>query len=85
MPVFIDVEYVQPWRLFVVLSDGMTGVLDLTPWRDQPLFTALETERQCARAFINRYHQLEWPVGCTLSAHEIYHLISPIDEREAFR
>ncbi|MGL4715784.1 MAG: DUF2442 domain-containing protein [Aeromonas sp.] len=85
MPVFIDVEYVSPWRLFVVLSDGMTGVLDLTPWRDQPLFAVLETERQCARVFINRYHQLEWPVGCTLSAHEIYHLISPIDEREAFR
>ncbi|MGL5154618.1 MAG: DUF2442 domain-containing protein, partial [Aeromonas veronii] len=33
---------------------------------------------------INRHHQLEWPVGCTLSAHEVYHLISPIDEREAF-
>ncbi|RXJ83333.1 hypothetical protein CRU87_11050, partial [Aliarcobacter trophiarum LMG 25534] len=30
MPVFIDVEYVQGWRLFVVLSDGTTGVLDLT-------------------------------------------------------
>lgn len=31
MPVFIDVEYVQGWRLFVVLSDGTTGVLDLPP------------------------------------------------------
>lgn len=31
MPVFIDVEYVRGWRLFLVLSDGTTGVLDLTP------------------------------------------------------
>lgn len=30
MPVFIDVEYVRGWRLFLVLSDGTTGVLDLT-------------------------------------------------------
>ncbi len=28
MPVFIDVEYLQGWRLFVVLSDGTTGALD---------------------------------------------------------
>ncbi|HHQ4801170.1 DUF2442 domain-containing protein [Aeromonas veronii] len=84
MPVFIDVEYVRGWSLFLVLSDGTTGVLDLTPWRTQPLFAKLESERHCARVFINRHHQLEWPVGCTLSAHEVYHLISPIDEREAF-
>ena len=31
MPVFIDVEYLQGWSLFVVLSDGTTGALDLTP------------------------------------------------------
>ncbi|MFM4705435.1 DUF2442 domain-containing protein [Aeromonas bivalvium] len=84
MPVFIDVEYVQGGRLFVVLSDGATGVLDLAPWRSQPLFAALDTDRRCARVFINRRHQLEWPSGCTLSAHEVYHLIKPIDEREAF-
>ena len=84
MPVFIDVEYVQGWRLFVVLSDGTTGVLDLTPWRSQPLFAVLDSERRCARVFINRRHQLEWPSGCTLSAQEVYHLIAPIDEREAF-
>ncbi|MFQ2238866.1 hypothetical protein ACK31Z_00820 [Aeromonas dhakensis] len=70
MPVFIDVEYLQGWSLFVVLSDGTTGALD--------------SERRFARVFINRHHQLEWPAGCTLSAHEVYHLIKPIDEREAF-
>lgn len=48
MPVFIDVEYVHGWCLFVVLSDGTTGVLDLTPWRSQPLFAALDSERRCA-------------------------------------
>lgn len=84
MPVFIDVEYLQGWSLFVVLSDGTTGALDLTPWRTQPLFAALDSERHCARVFINRHHQLEWPAGCILSAHEVYHLIKPIDEREAF-
>ena len=84
MPVFIDVEYLQGWSLFVVLSDGTTGALDLTPWRTQPLFAALDSERRCARVFINRHHQLEWPAGCTLSADEVYHLIKPIDEREAF-
>ena len=84
MPVFIDVEYLQGWSLFVVLSDGTTGALDLTPWRTQPLFAALDSERRCARVFINRRHQLEWPSGCTLSAQEVYHLIAPIDEREAF-
>ncbi|MGE6116371.1 DUF2442 domain-containing protein [Aeromonas salmonicida] len=83
MPVFIDVEYLQGWRLFVVLSDGTTGALDLAPWR-APLFAALDSERRCARVFINRRHQLEWPAGCTLSAHEVYHLIKPINEREAF-
>lgn len=84
MPVFIDVEYLQGWTLFVVLSDGTTGALDLTPWRTQPLFAALDSERRCARVFINRHHQLEWPAGSILSAHEVYHLIKPIDEREAF-
>ncbi|HEA3131784.1 TPA: DUF2442 domain-containing protein [Aeromonas hydrophila] len=84
MPVFIDVEYLQGLSLFVVLSDGTTGALDLTPWRTQPLFAALDSERRCARVFINRHHQLEWPAGCILSAHEVYHLIKPIDEREAF-
>ncbi|MFM4963465.1 DUF2442 domain-containing protein [Aeromonas bivalvium] len=84
MPVFIDVEYMQGWSLFVVLSDGTTGVLDLIPWRSQPLFAVLDTERRCARVFINRRHQLEWPSGCTLSAHEVYHLIKPVDEREGF-
>ena len=54
------------------------------PWRTQPLFAALDSERRCARVFINRHHQLEWPAGCILSAHEVYHLIKPIDEREAF-
>lgn len=48
------------------------------------LFAALDSERRCARVFINRRHQLEWPSGCTLSAQEVYHLIAPIDEREAF-
>ncbi|UCM44775.1 DUF2442 domain-containing protein [Aeromonas dhakensis] len=84
MPVFIDVEYLQGWSLFVVLADGTTGALDLAPWRTQPLFAALDSERRFARVFINRHHQLEWPAGCTLSAHEVYHLIKPIDEREAF-
>ncbi|MGL6301065.1 DUF2442 domain-containing protein [Aeromonas caviae] len=84
MPVFIDVEYMQGWSLFVVLSDGTTGVLDLTPWRGQPLFAAMETERRFARVFINRRHQLEWPGGCVLAAQEIYHLIRAVDEREAF-
>ena len=84
MPVFIDVEYVHDWCLFVVLSDGTTGVLDLTPWRSQPLFAAIDTERRFARVFINRRHQLEWPPGFTLSAQEVYHLIKPIDERDAF-
>lgn len=84
MPVFIDVEYLQGWRLFVVLSDGVTGVLELTPWLGQPLFAQLKSERHCARVFINGHHQLEWPAGCVLSAHEIYRLISPIDERVAF-
>ena len=84
MPVFIDVEYLQGWRLFVVLSDGTTGALDLAPWRTQPLFAALDSERRCARVFINRRHQLGWPAGCTPSAHEVYHLIKPINEREAF-
>ena len=84
MPVFIDVEYLQGWRLFVVLSDGTTGALDLTPWCTQPLFATLDSEWRVARVFINRHHQLEWPAGCTLSAHEVYHLIMPIDEREAF-
>ncbi|MGL5815471.1 DUF2442 domain-containing protein [Aeromonas sp.] len=84
MPVFLDVEYLQGWCLFVVLSDGTTGALDLTPWRDQPLFATLTTERRCARVFINDRHQLAWPGGCVLAAHEVYHLITPIDEREAF-
>ena len=84
MPVFIDVEYLRGWCLFVVLSDGVTGVLDLTPWRHQPLFAAIDTERRFARVFINRRHQLEWPAGFTLSAQEVYHLIKPIDERDAF-
>lgn len=63
MPVFLDVEYVRGGCLFVVLSDGTTGVLDLTPWWDQPLFAAIDTERRCARVFINRRHQLGWPGG----------------------
>ncbi|MBL0664314.1 DUF2442 domain-containing protein [Aeromonas caviae] len=84
MPVFIDVEYVQGWSLFVVLSDGTTGVLDLTPWRGQPLFAAMETERLFARVFIDDRHQLAWPSGFTLAAHEVYHLVLPIDERAAF-
>lgn len=83
MPVFIDVEYMQGWCLFVVLSDGTTGVLDLTPWRSQPLFCAMDSERRFARVFIDHHHQLAWPAGCTLSAHEAYHLIKPIDERDA--
>ncbi|KLV39058.1 hypothetical protein SH16_03199 [Aeromonas caviae] len=65
MPVFIDVEYMQGWSLFVVLSDGTTGVLDLPPWRGQPLFAAMET----ARVFIDDRHQLAWPSGFTLAAH----------------
>ncbi len=28
--------------------------------------------------------QLAWPTGFTLAAHEVYHLILPIDERAAF-
>lgn len=84
MPVFLDVEYLQGWCLFVVLSDGTTGALDLTPWRDQPLFATLDTERRCARVFIDDRHQLAWPGGCVLAAHEVYHLITPIDEHEAF-
>ncbi|WP_051163778.1 hypothetical protein [Aeromonas salmonicida] len=65
-------------------TELFTGSLDLAPWRAQPLFAALDSERRCARVFINRRHQLEWPAGCTLSAHEVYHLIKPINEREAF-
>lgn len=84
MPVFLDVEYVRGWCLFVVLSDGTTGVLDLTPWRDQPLFAAIDSERRCARVFINRRHQLEWPGGGVLAAQEVYHLIRAVDERTAF-
>lgn len=84
MPVFLDVEYMKEWCLFVVLSDGTTGVLDLTPWRDQPLFAAIDSERRCARVFINSRHQLEWPGGCVLAAQEVYHLINPVDERSAF-
>jgi len=63
---------------------GALGRYHGGPWRTQPLFAALDSERRCARVFINRHHQLEWPAGCTLSAHEVYHLIKPIDEREAF-
>jgi hypothetical protein len=81
MPVFLDVEYLREWCLFVVLSDGTTGVLDLTPWREQPLFASIPSARHCARVFINRRHQLEWPGGCVLAAQEVYHLILPVDER----
>lgn len=84
MPVFLDVEYLQGWCLFVVLSDGTTGALDLSPWRDQPLFAAIDSERRFARFFINRRHQLEWPGGCVLAAQEVYHLIRAVDERSAF-
>ncbi|MGY3942012.1 DUF2442 domain-containing protein [Aeromonas tecta] len=85
MPVFLDVEYLQGWCLFVVLSDGTTGALDLTPWRDQPLFAAIDSERHFARVFINSRHQLAWPGGCVLAAQEVYHLIKAVDEREAFK
>ncbi|MEG0009634.1 MAG: DUF2442 domain-containing protein [Aeromonas sp.] len=84
MPVFLDVEYLQGWCLFVVLSDGTTGVLELTPWCAEPLFAAIDTERRCARVFINDRHQLAWPGGFVLAAHEVYHLIKPVDERTAF-
>lgn len=44
----------------------------------------METERRFARVFIDHRHQLAWPSGFTLAAHEVYHLILPIDERAAF-
>jgi hypothetical protein len=44
----------------------------------------METERRFARVFIDDRHQLAWPSGFTLAAHEVYHLILPIDERAAF-
>ncbi|MNP44192.1 hypothetical protein D3C76_1380430 [compost metagenome] len=53
----------------------------MTPWREQPLFASIPSARHCARVFINRRHQLEWPGGCVLAAQEVYHLIKPVDER----
>ena len=49
------------------------------------LFAAMETERRFARVFIDHRHQLAWPSGFTLAAHEVYHLILPIDERAVKR
>lgn len=83
MPVFIDVEYLQGGACSWCSRTVPRGA-GSRPWRTQPLFAALDSERRFARVFINRHHQLEWPAGCTLSAHEVYHLIKPIDEREAF-
>ncbi|ALP42768.1 DUF2442 domain-containing protein [Aeromonas schubertii] len=76
MPVFIDVEYLAPWRLFVVLSDGTTGELDLAPWRTQPLLAGIDDERSFARVSLDDHHRLSWPCGCVISAHDVYHLIA---------
>lgn len=73
MPEFIDVEYLPGWRLFVVLSDGMTGELDLSSWRSRPPTPTLQDEREFARVTIDDRHRLSWPDGCLLTAGEIYH------------
>lgn len=69
MPVFIDVEYVRGWRLFLVLSDGTTGVLDLTPWRN-PAAVCKAGERASLRPGL---HQPSPPAGV---ARRMY-LVSP--------
>ncbi|MDO2948625.1 DUF2442 domain-containing protein [Aeromonas simiae] len=75
MPFFIDVEFLSGWRLFVVLSDGTTGVLDLSEWKTQPCCATLRDEREFARVAIDDHHALSWPGGPRLAAHEVYHRI----------
>lgn len=66
MPVFIDVEYVRGWRLFLVLSDGTTGVLDLTPGEAAAVCKA--GERASLRPGL---HQPPPPAGVACWLHAI--------------
>ena len=66
MPVFIDVEYLRGWCLFVVLSDGVTGVLDLT--LAPPALFARHRHRATLRPCL---HQSPPPVGVARRLHPV--------------
>ncbi len=69
----MNIRHLYPetnWTLRIVAENGRTGVFDVKPYLDLPVFEALKDETEFRRVRSGGYY-VEWACGADLSADTI--------------
>lgn len=60
IPDVIDIQILPEYKIKVTLSNGKTGIFDVTPYLDRGVFTELKNYDYFKRAWIE-YGTIVWP------------------------
>jgi hypothetical protein len=71
LPTIVSAEYRGEFKIRVVFSDGVEGVIDFSEWLSGPVFEPLKAPAYFARFFIDG-GTLAWPNGADIAPETLY-------------
>lgn len=71
LPAVITAEYVSDFKIRLVFSDGVSGVVDFADWLDGPVFRPLKDRTYFAKFFVEG-GTVVWPNGADIAPETLH-------------